>query len=67
MDAATEDHRRACEARDWLRQGYRTEKDVDALMVRIRAKRGQDAADALRSEMREQWRRRRSWWSGAPA
>ena len=67
MDADTENHRRACEARDWLRRGYSTPKDVDALMVRIRAARGQEAADALRAEMREQWKNRRTWWAGEAA
>lgn len=52
---ATEDHRRECEARDWLRRGYTSAAAVDELMTRIAAKRGQSAANALRDEMRRQW------------
>ena len=65
-DASTEDHRRACEARRWLRQGYVTEAKVNELMERISAKRGSAAAKALREEMRAQWKDRTSWWEGAP-
>ena len=50
-----------CEARTWLRQGYTTAEAVDALMERIRAHRGAEAADALRQEMRRQWARRAEW------
>ena len=51
-----------CEARHWLREGNTTPQLVDALMERIRARRGADAAEALRSEMRRQWARRAEWW-----
>lgn len=56
-----EDHRRECEARSWIRQGYYTGGRVDALMVEIARHRGQPAADVVREEMRKQWLRRREW------
>lgn len=66
MDDETERHRRVCEARDWLRKGYTNEKEVNELMLRVVRARGQDAADTLRADMREQWKCRRSWWKDAP-
>jgi DNA-binding helix-hairpin-helix protein with protein kinase domain len=56
-----EDWRRVCEARSWLRQGYTSAGLVDALIARIARHRGQQAAEALREEMRRQWRCRRQW------
>lgn len=66
MDTSTEDHRRACEARMWLREGYVTEAKVNELMDRIATKRGCDAANELREEMRTQWKDRITWWEDAP-
>lgn len=59
--AAIEAHRRECEARDWLRKGYTTAVKVDELMARIAERRGYQAANELREEMRRQWARRREW------
>ena len=56
-----EDHRRECEARSWIKQGYYYPDRVDALMADIARHRGQAAANALRDEMRKQWLRRREW------
>lgn len=53
---AVERYRMECEARDWLAKGYTEPGRVDALMERIARLRGQAAADALREEMRRQWR-----------
>ena len=52
-----EQHRRECEAREWLSRGYRTPTTVADLKRRIAAKRGERAADELVEEMRRQWRR----------
>lgn len=49
---------RVCEAKSWLARGYTTPEKVGELMSRIARKRGQAAADALREEMRRQWRKR---------
>jgi hypothetical protein len=56
MTSNQEKHRLECEARSWLRQGYTTPQLVDDLLARIATRRGQAAADALREEMRRQWR-----------
>jgi len=61
VDGATEEHRRACEARHWIRQGYRNSKWVNELIARIAQCRGAAAAEELREEMRRQWKRRREW------
>jgi len=61
VDDATEEHRRACEARHWIRQGYRNSKWVDELIIRVAQRRGAAAAEELREEMRRQWKRRREW------
>ena len=55
----TEQFRAEAEARFWnsVTKGNRTE--VDALMERIAAKRGQPAADRLRELMRVEWRKGR--------
>ena len=58
---ADEAHRRECEARHWIREGYFALDRVEALMVRITKHRGADAAEALRSEMRRQWALRADW------
>lgn len=60
-DTSSERHRRECEARHWLRMGYQTADRVDELIGRIAARRGQAAAEQLRQEMRQQWRRRAEW------
>ncbi|WP_372178393.1 hypothetical protein ACCQ23_08090 [Xanthomonas axonopodis pv. phyllanthi] len=60
-DEDTEAHRRQCEARYWLRQGYTDAKSVGLLQQLIAAKRGDQAAKDLREEMREQWRNRQQW------
>lgn len=67
MRGQTEQEKRlVCEARYWLRAGYINAAKVDELMPRIIAKRGIDAADTLREEMRQQWKHRHTWWEGAP-
>lgn len=58
---AQETHRHQCEARGWLRRGYTTRPKVAELVRVIAEKRGQEAADALRAEMRRQWNRRGEW------
>lgn len=57
----TEQHRSECEARHWIREGYFNAARVDELMDRIRKRRGSEAAEALREEMRRQWLRRSEW------
>lgn len=52
----SEQFRRECEARDWLRRGYTTHARVDELMARIEKHRGAEAVEVLREEMRRQWR-----------
>lgn len=56
-----EDHRRECEARSWIKQGYFTASRVEELMQRIAQHRGAQAAAVLREEMRRQWSRRGEW------
>ena len=56
----SEQHRRECEARDWLAKGYTTAARVDELMADIAKRRGQAAADELREEMRRQWPNRKA-------
>ena len=56
-----EAYRRECEARQWIREGYFARDRVEALMERIAKRRGEDAAAALRDEMRRQWTRRAEW------
>ena len=56
-----EAHRRECEARHWITEGYFARDRVEALMERITKHRGADAAAALRDEMRRQWARRGDW------
>ena len=53
--------RRECEARHWIREGYFDKDRVDDLMARISKRRGEDAAAALRAEMRRQWTLRAEW------
>lgn len=65
-DQSEQEKRLVCEARYWLRAGYANVGKVDELMPRIVAKRGAEAANKLREEMRMQWKRRHVWWEGAP-
>lgn len=67
METHSEEYRRICEARSWLRQGYTDKRSVDALVARISAVRGQDAADQLRQDMRRQWLCRQDWLADPPA
>ncbi|MCL1560858.1 DUF7696 family protein [Xanthomonas nasturtii] len=60
-DEDTEAHRRQCAARYWLRQGYTDARSVSLLQQLIAAKRGDQAAQDLRDEMRERWKSRRQW------
>ncbi len=66
MDTYSEEYRSQCEARTWLRAGYTDRKAVDALVARITAVRGPEAAGQLREEMRRQWQCRRGWLQGTP-
>lgn len=66
MDTNSEEYRRLCEARTWLRAGHTDRKAVDALMLRITALRGLEAAEQLREEMRRQWLCRRDWQQVTP-
>lgn len=52
-------------ARLWLSEGYTTAEKVRALHRTLAASRGQDYADAMRDEMRAQWRVRSEWMDGA--
>lgn len=52
---STEQHRRECEARYWLQQTGGRKAEVDDLIARITARRGKDAAEQLRQDMRDQW------------
>lgn len=61
IDTSSEAHRLQCEARHWLREGNTTPETVADLMKRIEGKRGRQAAEELREEMRRQWARRREW------
>ncbi|WP_337054071.1 hypothetical protein [Pseudoxanthomonas sp. USHLN014] len=54
-------HRRMCEARHWLRLGYTTAPKVHQLIESIASKRGHEAADLLRQDMRAEWARRSQW------
>jgi len=55
MDQKTEDYRRECEAREWIKRGYSTPARIKQLRKRITDQRGADAADELIIEMRKQW------------
>jgi hypothetical protein len=56
----SEIHRAACEARHWLAKGYTTPARIRELHERIKAKRGQAAADRLIEDMRREWLAMRS-------
>lgn len=65
MDDDMEAYRRLCEARHWLRQGYTSWGKVRELRGRIAEKRGEEAAELLVQDMREQWKCRRQWMEPA--
>ena len=48
--------RRECEARAWIQRTGGNPAKVEALLKRIAEKRGKEAAETLREDMREQWR-----------
>lgn len=50
-----------CEARGWLRKGYRTADQVAELRALITKHRGAAGAERLVEEMRRQWQRRSEW------
>ena len=52
--AATEPHRRACEAREILRWPLAERR---AYLASVRKARGDTATDALQAEITQQWRR----------
>ena len=54
-----EQHRLECESRFWLRDTKGNKVAVDELIGRIEKRRGKQAADYLREEMRRQWQSRR--------
>jgi len=51
----TEQHRHECEARFWLAETGGNADQVDGQMERITRRRGKEAADRMRAEMRRQW------------
>jgi len=55
LDTSSEKHRRQCEARWRLKEGYTTPTKVKLLRKRITDQRGSKAADDLIEEMRVQW------------
>ncbi len=55
-----EEWRRQTEARWWLKRTGGDRSAVESLLKRIADKRGQTAADQLRQDMREEYRRARS-------
>lgn len=54
-------HMLECEARGWLRKGYRTADQVAELRALITKHRGAAGAERLVEEMRRQWQRRSEW------
>lgn len=54
----SQEFRRACEARAWLQRTNGDPQKIRELLKRIEQKRGKEAADLLREDMREQWRLR---------
>lgn len=52
----TEQHRAKCEARYWLKATGGKPAEVQALLVRIKKKRGKAAANRLIQDMRQQWK-----------
>ncbi|HHW4679396.1 MAG TPA: DUF7696 family protein [Xylella sp.] len=66
-DCSSEQWRRICKARSWLRQGDVTVRQVQALRRRIAGIRGDGVADALLEEMRWLWKMHRSWMQETPS
>jgi hypothetical protein len=61
-DISVAQHRLICEARTWLRKGYRNASEVDVLRKTIlEPKRGKEGAQKVIDCMREQWMCRREW------
>lgn len=56
---AGQQHRAECEAREWLKRGYTSKQAVDELITTIAKKRGPQAAQQLREEMRRQFKKQR--------
>ena len=52
--AAAEPHRMACEARDVIRRAGNDVKEIAARLKSIEEKRGRQAAEALRDEIKRQ-------------
>jgi hypothetical protein len=61
VDTNSDLWRRITEARHYIRQGHITAAAVDALCQRIAKKRGEQAAEQLRQDMREQYSKRGEW------
>ena len=55
MSNYSQEWRRQCEAREWIKRTKGSPQAVEALLKRIASKRGQAAADLLRQDMREAW------------
>ncbi|MHB0819872.1 DUF7696 family protein [Stutzerimonas stutzeri] len=62
MSGEVSQHMLECEARTWLRKGYRTADRIAELRTVITKHRGAAGAERLIEEMRRQWRRRSEWW-----
>lgn len=65
IDTTSEQWRRICEARYWLRMGYTSAERVEELLERIRKRRGCAAAEQLRADMRAEWATRATWLAPA--
>lgn len=52
---STEQHRRACEARFWIKHTGGRNADMDEMMARITQRRGKHPADQIRQDMLDQW------------
>lgn len=66
QDTWSEEWRRICEARHYIRKGYTAAERVKELRERIAVKRGAAAAEDLVEEMRRQWRIRDEWMTCEP-
>jgi hypothetical protein len=60
IDTYSEEWRRECEAREHLKRTNGEPIKINALLLRIAARRGQAAADQLREQMRRQYQAARS-------
>lgn len=52
----SEQHRLECEARHWLAVANGDIDQINEIIARIRNRRGHQAAEILKGEMRRQWR-----------